>query len=163
MGVGVWLSGALPVLAADAPAFVIPGKAGVPVIINGYDASYSVVEGDWGLDRPGAVPPTIISGPLIGPAPAAYGRGYYPAYGERPGYGRLEIEPPANRRLPPPAPSFHRSWSSQSDSTPATVEPDVRPPLIVAPQINGRRQTLRRSPPPTPGFRGEADVPGRDP
>jgi hypothetical protein len=42
---------------ADAPKFVIPGKPGVPVIINGYDASYSIVEGDWGLDRPTGVPP----------------------------------------------------------------------------------------------------------
>ena len=131
--------------AADAPAFVIPGKPGVPVIINGYDASYTVVEGDFGLDRPGQVQPTIIFGPLLGPAPARYGRGYFPGDGEEPGYGRLEVEPPANRRLPPPAPSFHRSWSSQSDATPATIDPPAAaPPLIVAPQINGPRQTARR-------------------
>lgn len=131
--------------AADAPAFVIPGKRGVPVIINGYDASYTVVEGDWGLDRPTGVPPTIISGRLLGPPPARYDQGYYPGDGEQPGYGRLEVEPPANRRLPPPAPSFHRNWTSQSDATPATIDPPAAaPPLIVAPQINGRRQTARR-------------------
>ena len=28
---------------------VIPGRAGVPIIINGVDASYAVDEGDWGL------------------------------------------------------------------------------------------------------------------
>lgn len=145
MGVGVWLSGALPALAADAPAFVIPGKPGVPVIINGYDASYTIVEGDFGLDRPGQVQPTIIFGPLIGPAPDRYARGYYPGDGEQPGYGRLEIEPPANRRLPPPAPTFYRDWTSQSDATPATVDPPAAaPPLIVVPQINGRRQTTGR-------------------
>jgi len=30
---------------------VIPGRPGVPVIINGVDASYAVVEGDWGLAK----------------------------------------------------------------------------------------------------------------
>jgi hypothetical protein len=29
-------------------------------MINGYDASWAVVEGDWGLYRPGAVPVTVI-------------------------------------------------------------------------------------------------------
>jgi hypothetical protein len=140
----LWLSGALSALAADAPAIVIPGKPGVPVIINGYDASYSVVEGDWGLDRPGHVPPTIIAGPLLAPESRYYGT-YFPAYGRQPGYGRLEIEPPANRRLPPPAQRFHRSWTSQSDPLPADVDPPAdSPALIIAPQINGRRQTARR-------------------
>jgi hypothetical protein len=144
MGVGAWLSGALSVLATDAPAIVIPGKPGVPVIINGYDASYSVVEGDWGLDRPGHVPPTIISRPLLAPVPDYYS-GYYPAYGRQPGYGRLEIEPPANRRLPPPAPRFRRTWTTQSDPLPANVDPPAdSQPLIVAPQINLPRQTVRR-------------------
>jgi hypothetical protein len=144
MGVGVGLSGALSALAADAPAIVIPGKPGVPVIINGYDVSYSVVEGDWGLDRPGQVPLTIIPGPLLAPAPSYYS-GYYPAYGRSPGYGRLEIEPPANRQLPPPAQRFRRTWTTQSDPLPANVDPPAdAPPVIVAPQINGPRQTARR-------------------
>jgi hypothetical protein len=139
------LTGGESARSTDAPAFVIPGKPGVPVIINGYDASYSVVEGDWGLDRPGHVSPTIIFGPLIGPAPARYRRGYYPAYGRQPGYGRFEIEPPANRRLPRPAQSFHRSWTSQSDPTPVTIEaPVVAAPVIIAPQIDDHRQTSRR-------------------
>ncbi|HYI26468.1 MAG TPA: hypothetical protein VD863_01335, partial [Bradyrhizobium sp.] len=30
---------------------VIPGRPGVPIIINGIDASYTVVEGMWGLGR----------------------------------------------------------------------------------------------------------------
>ena len=47
------------------PVLVIPGKPGIPVVINGYDASYTIVEGDWGLARPGQVPPVIVSGPLI--------------------------------------------------------------------------------------------------
>ena len=41
----------------SAPVLVIPGRPGIPVVINGYDASYTIVEGDWGLARPGHVPP----------------------------------------------------------------------------------------------------------
>jgi hypothetical protein len=55
-----------------------------------------------------------------------------------PGYGRLEIEPPANRPLPQPAESYHQSWTSQS--TPQPVQPEVPfypPPIIVAPQGAG--------------------------
>ena len=33
-------------LADSSPVLVIPGRAGVPIIINGVDASYAVVEGD---------------------------------------------------------------------------------------------------------------------
>jgi hypothetical protein len=140
------LFGAVPASSADAPAIVIPGKPGVPVIINGYDASYSVVEGDWGLDRPGHVPPTIIPGPLLVPVPEYYS-GYYPFYGRRPGYGRLEIEPPPNRRLPPRAERFYRSWTSQSDPLPADVgTPANQSPIIVAPEINVREQRFRRRP-----------------
>jgi hypothetical protein len=135
--------GAVAAHAADAPVIVIPGKPGVPVIINGYDASYSVVEGDWGLDRPGHVQPRIISGPLLLPAPPGYNRGYFPAVGRRPGYGRREIEPPPGRRLPPPAPSYYRSWQSQSDPLPATLDPPANPPpVIVAPQIDTRRRAF---------------------
>ena len=138
------LSGGPPVWCADAPAIVIPGKPGVPVIINGYDASYAVVEGDWGLDRPGHVPPTIVSGPLLVPMTEYYS-GYYPAYGRRPGYGRLEIVPPSNRRLPPRAERYYRSWTSQSDAIPVDLEPSARQaPMIVAPEINVREQRFRR-------------------
>jgi len=38
-------------LADGAPVIVIPGRPGVPIIINGVDASYAVVEGDWGLGK----------------------------------------------------------------------------------------------------------------
>ena len=33
----------------EGPVIVIPTRPGVPVVINGRDASYAVVEGDWGL------------------------------------------------------------------------------------------------------------------
>jgi hypothetical protein len=101
------------------PEIVVPGKAGVPVYINGIDASWGIVEGEFGLDRPNQIAPTVIWRPALIPQP--YGvPGYYPADDRRPGYGRLEIAPPANRRLPPPAPTFYRYWSSESAATPAT-------------------------------------------
>ena len=36
---------------------VIPGRPGVPIIINGLDASWSVVEGEWGLGKNNQVQP----------------------------------------------------------------------------------------------------------
>ena len=74
---------------------VIPGRPGVPVIINGVDASYSVVEGDWGLAKRIHVQPTVYGGRYVDPVPNV--GHYYPSAGRMPGYGRLEIEPPANR------------------------------------------------------------------
>ncbi len=85
---------------------VIPGRPGVPIIINGVDASYAVVEGEWGLGQGNQVEPTIYGGRYIDPVPRV--GHYYPSAGRMPGYGRLEIEPPANRRLPQPAESYHR-------------------------------------------------------
>ena len=120
------LAGSIPTRAYDAPVVVIPGKRGVPVVIDGYDASYCVVEGDWGLARPGHVVPTIVACPWLYPSRAAR-RSYYPADGRRPGYGRKEIEPPADRRLPRPAPSFNREWQTQSDP------PIFRRALVIRP------------------------------
>ena len=120
-------------LADSGPVIVIPGRAGVPIIINGVDASYAVVEGDWGLGKGVHVQPTVYGGRYVDPAPNV--AHYYPSAGHMPGYGRLEIEPPANRKLPQPAESYYRSWSAQS--TPQPVQPAVPfypPPVIVAPQ-----------------------------
>jgi hypothetical protein len=122
-------------LADSSPVLVIPGRAGVPVIINGVDASYAVVEGDWGLGKGVHVTPTVYGGRYVDPIPHV--GHYYPSAGRLPGYGRLEIEPPANRLLPQPAESYHQSWSAQS--TPQPVQPAVPfypPPIIVAPQNN---------------------------
>src|ERR1700730_9073490 len=96
-------------LADSAPVLVIPGRSGVPIIINGIDASYAVVEGDWGLSKNTHVTPTVYGGPYVDPLPNV--GHYYPSSGHLPGYGRLEIEPPANRKLPQPAESYHDSWS----------------------------------------------------
>jgi hypothetical protein len=117
--------------ADHAPSFVVPGRADVPVMINGYDASWGVVEGDWGLSRPGAVPLTVIPAPYARPlAPA---RHYFPSLGAAPNAGRYEIEPPANRVLPLPAPSFHRDWSTGPDPSVSVTEYPPMPPVIVAP------------------------------
>jgi hypothetical protein len=117
---------------------VIPGRPGVPVIINGLDASYAVVEGDWGLGKGTHVVPTVYGGRYIDPVPHV--GHYYPSAGRMPGYGRLEIEPPANRGLPQPAESYHQSWSAQSAPLPAQSNVPVNPPeIIYAPDYDRRR------------------------
>jgi hypothetical protein len=119
--------------AGDGFDIVIPGRPGVPVIINGIDASYAVVEGDWGLAKGIHVQPTVYGGRYVDVVPNV--GHYYPSAGQMPGYGRLEIEPPANRRLPQPAESWHRSWSAQSAPQPAqSAVPFNPPPVISAPQ-----------------------------
>ncbi|HLH94919.1 MAG TPA: hypothetical protein VKW08_07360 [Xanthobacteraceae bacterium] len=128
--------------AADSgPVIVLPGRNHLPVIVNGVDITGAVVEGDWGLYSPHMVHLTIIPAPLNfftfhGGYYGSYVRGtYFPALGREPGYGRREIEPLPNRILPPPAPSFHRSWSSQSEPLPPDLTPPVQAPFMVAPQI----------------------------
>ena len=129
-------------LAGGGFEIVIPGRAGVPIIINGVDASYSVVEGDWGLARRNHVQPTIYGGRYVDPVPNV--GHYYPSAGRIPGYGRLEIEPPTNRKLPQPAESYHQSWSSQSAPLPAQSNVPVDPPAIIyAPQVDQRRPDFR--------------------
>jgi hypothetical protein len=137
---GVLLGGAAALAADSGPVIVLPGRHGLPVIIDGVDVTGAVIEGDWGLYKPHMVGPTIITAPAWFRERVYQGGyvrgGYFPAFGREPGYGRHEIEPPADRRLPPPAPSFHRSWSSRSDPLPATLDPpDQLSPLIVSPQI----------------------------
>ncbi|HKU08964.1 MAG TPA: hypothetical protein VJR30_23100 [Bradyrhizobium sp.] len=119
-------------LAGGGFEIVIPAKPGVPVIINGVDASYAVVEGDWGLLRGTHVEPTVYGGRYVDPVPNV--GHYYPSAGHMPGYGRLEIEPPANRKLPQEAESYYRSWSAHS--RPQLDIPANPPPVIVAPQID---------------------------
>jgi hypothetical protein len=121
---------ALPAFAGGGFDIVIPGRPGVPIIINGIDASYAAVEGEWGLGKGEQVQPTIYGGRYVDLAPDV--GHYYPSAGRVPGYGRLEIEPPARRR---PATSYHESWSAQS--MPQPVQPEVPfypPPVILAPQ-----------------------------
>jgi hypothetical protein len=118
---------------------VLPSRFGVPIIINGLDASYAVVEGEWGLGKNEQVQPTIYGDRYVDPQPPV--GHYYPSLGHVPGYGRLEVEPPANRRLPQPAESFHQSWSAQSMPLPAQSDPPADPPpVIYAPNIGGPRR-----------------------
>jgi hypothetical protein len=134
----LFMLGVSPALADSAPAFVVPGRPDVPVIINGVDASWGVVEGDWGLYRPGSVAPTVIPSPIV--IPSRRGYGYFPSLGRAPGRGRLEIQPPPNRALPQPAESFHRVWSAGSDPVSAGDPPADPPPVILAPpQPRARR------------------------
>jgi len=112
-----------PVRADNGPVIVIPSRPGVPVIINGRDASYAVVEGDWGLSRPGAVPVTVYGGSPVLPNEVYRRRNsYIPRYGRAPERGRYEVEPAADRALPDEPESYSRSWSTSSDVTaPATI------------------------------------------
>jgi hypothetical protein len=131
------LIGATPAAFAGAGFdLVIPGRPGVPVIIDGIDASYAVVEGNFGLGKGVRIGPTIYGGRPVEPM-TNVGH-YYPTLGlGPPGYGRSEIEPPANRKLPQPAESYHRTWSSQPALPPDV--PENPPPIIVAPQIDLQR------------------------
>src|ERR1700681_3489421 len=104
LALAVLIATALPALAGGGFDIVIPGRPGVPIIINGIDASYAVVEGEWGLGKGEQVRPTVYGARGVDLMPKV--GHYYPSAGHLPGYGRLEIEPPANRRLPQPAESY---------------------------------------------------------
>jgi len=120
---------------SNGPVIAIPGRPGVPVIINGIDASYAVVEGDWGLDKGVHRQPTVYGGQPVEPMPPV--GHYYPSAGHLPGYGRLEIE---GADKPKPAQPFHQSWSAgsrQADpAEPLNPVPAYPPPVITAPQFN---------------------------
>ncbi|WP_375412426.1 hypothetical protein [uncultured Bradyrhizobium sp.] len=136
-----------PASANDGFSIVVPGRADVPIIINGVDASWAVVESDWGLAKNMHMQPTVYGGRAVDPTPRA--GHYYPSAGHMPGYGRIEIQPPANRRLPRPAEGFHQSWSAHSTPQPAQSDIPADPPaVIVAPETGaGTRQEFRHRPP----------------
>jgi hypothetical protein len=126
-----------PAFADSGPVIVVPGRPGVPVIVNGIDVSGAVIYGDWGLSRPGHGE-LIIEGPVVYTAPWIAGA-YYPSAGHAPRYGRLEIEPPPQRR-PRSSTSFSRSWSAEPDPRPVTEYPPFNPPpVILAPRPEHRR------------------------
>src|ERR1700759_2228524 len=103
---------------------VVPGRPGVPIVINGIDVNYAVLEGDFGLGKGVNNQPTIYGGRLVPPEPEV--GHYYPSLGLKPAYGRLEIEPPPNRKLPQPAASYHESWGAMSAPNPPT-QPNAQP------------------------------------
>jgi len=135
---------AAPVLAQRAPVIVIPGKAGVPVYINGIDASYGVVEGEFGLDRPGLMTPTVVYRPIVVSVPTRP-PAYHPEDGRRPGYGRLEIVPPADRPQPPPAPTYFRDWSAGSPPGPVTETPSYPISVDVSPRFGRRNKDWKQN------------------
>jgi hypothetical protein len=137
---GAPVASTLPVAASETgPVVVIPGRPGVPVIVDGRDVSYAVIEGDWGLARPSQTDPVIIYryGPPIHYFPGA--ARYYPSAGRPPRVGRKEVDMPSTN--PEPAQTFIRSWGVQSDPTPATSPGNNydMPPVIVSPEGRRRR------------------------
>ncbi len=129
---------AVPCARADhAPNYVVPGRPDVPVIINFFDASWGVVEGEWGLYRPGAVSPTVIPAPYV--MPRMSGEALLPfARRHPPTRAASKSSRRPNRQLPPPAPSYHRSWTSESQNLPAT-EYAPTPPVIIGGDVDVQR------------------------
>jgi hypothetical protein len=131
------LGGGLGVLAARAdsqPVIAIPGHLGVPVIINGIDATGAEVSGDWGLSRPG-------EGHLVieGGTPTPLGRPpvrYFPTSStvQEPRGSESKAPPSPPRGSPPARPAastdFHQSWSAGANPGPM---PEAAPSVIVAP------------------------------
>src|ERR1700730_7506584 len=98
---------AAPACAQTGPVIVIPGKPGVPVVMNGLIVDGAVVYGDWGLAKPNNAG-LIIVGPVGYPLPVAP-PGYFPATGQQPRVGRQEVEPPARSRRPVNT-NYYRDW-----------------------------------------------------
>lgn len=124
-----------PAYATDAsPVIVIPGHVGVPVILDGIDATGAVVYGDWGLSRPGHGH-LIIEGGV--PAARAPERArYFPSTAGPP------VEEPPQEPMPKPrgssAGDYRRSWSAGSGDLPA----GDGPPGMIAP-ADGRSWSAR--------------------
>jgi hypothetical protein len=157
VALGLVLAGnAVALAGADTePVIVVPGRPGVPIIIDGQDVRGAVIEGEWGLAR-GHTGLTIIhprsyifpgnigrsSFVPYGPAPVGH---FYPGTGIPPRVGRKEVIPPANRPRPPKAETYHRSWHSESQPLPANNEqpPYPMPPIGVGIDLQGRRHGPR--------------------
>jgi hypothetical protein len=128
--VGLLLAGTMA-RADNEPVVVVPGRPGVPVIINGADATGAVVYGDWGLFRPGGA--VVVEGGIWPPpawaAAPDWPPHYFPATGRTPAYGRKEIDPGPRRR--PIAPAYHKEWVTESNPSPVTEYPPFAPPAVV--------------------------------
>jgi hypothetical protein len=132
---GVGFYGRHAAHADSAPVIAIPGHLGVPVIINGIDATGAEVFGDWGLSRPGHGSVIIEGGtpmPLRRPPLR-----YFPTSStvSDPGARQPKATPSPSRATSPPArpgasTDFHQSWSAGSDPAPMGVG---APPATVVP------------------------------
>ncbi len=130
------LAGVATTHAQTGPVIVIPGKQGVPVMMNGAIVDGAVIWGDWGLARPGHGE-VVVEG-LVTLAEPWDSRGYFPATGRAPRFGRHEIEP---KRVRSRSTSFHREWSIESNfNAPVTEYPPFDPPAVIeAPRQRRRR------------------------
>jgi hypothetical protein len=159
LAVAFVLAGATGAIAgADTePVIVVPGRPGVPIIIDGQDVRGAIIEGEWGLAR-GHTGLTIIR-PRSLIYQGAGGRSsferdspngpvghFYPGTGLQPRMGREEVIPPANRPLPPKAESFQRNWKVESQPLPANneLQPFPMPPVGVGVDVDGRRDRRGR-------------------
>ena len=130
--VGILLAWYLAATGAHAdsdPVIAIPGHLGIPVMIDGIDASGAVVTGDWGLSRPGHGYVLIEGGRPYRRLPVR--PHFFPATGKPPKVGRDEIQTPTSHPVPPA--DFHRSWSAGSPTVPATAQPETPPMIIFSP------------------------------
>ena len=135
LALAILIGTTLPAALADGgPVIVIPGRPGVPIIINGVDASYAVVEGDWGLGKGVHVQPTVYGGRYVDPAPNV--GHYYPSAGHHAG-----LRASRNRAAGQPQAAAARGELSSimvgAIAPPQPVQPEVPfypPPMIVAPQ-----------------------------
>ena len=134
-------SDAADVARADHQPFIaVPGNWQVPVIVNGADASYRAVVGDWGLHAPSQVNPHVYGYGFDAAHPR---RGYFPSAGRNPRYGRQEVEP-LRRVEPLPVPSFYRAWSVQSGfDAPIGYPAGDPPPVIMAPRMDSQEYSPR--------------------
>ena len=119
------------------PVIVIPGRVGVPVILNGQDVSYAVVEGDWGLNRPSQTDPVVIY--RYFPPPQPYQNPpahYFPGGGPPPKLGRVEVNDARPPSASNPQPTQMREWGAASNPTPATSPtPLDTPGMVVVPEV----------------------------
>ena len=112
---------AVPAAAEHAPTIVVPGRPFTQVTRYGVDIRGAVVEGDWGLSRPGHGVVTVYGGWV--PIGRPYG-GYFPATGRPPRYGRDEVLP-ARRKRASETTDFRRVWSAESAADVPAVPPAV--------------------------------------
>jgi hypothetical protein len=130
-----WMLCVAPALAdSDSGTVVaIPGRPDVPVILNpyGFDASYAIIEGDFGLNKPSQNNTQIIVGSPLSPLVPAR-RFYFPHADHAPGYGRYEA-PPSGGRVTQTPQSYSRSWGAASDPLPASTDPAY--PMTIQPFV----------------------------
>ena len=142
VGLGAALALAEPLCAQTGPVIVIPGKPGVPVVMNGLIVDGAVVYGEWGLAKPNNAG-LIIEQPVGYALPVAP-PGFFPATGLMPRVGRQEVEPPLRSRRRADT-NYHRAWSIGSEfNKPVTEYPPFDPPPVIVAPRGPKRGEVRR-------------------